>query len=154
MVDGPNGPRQIAARDFFLSVWTTAAEPDEIITHLRFPITSPNSGYAIEEFALRSGDFALTGSTAAITAGSDGTITHAALGFMGMGMTPLRAANAEEQLIGRPLDSVDVVAAAEAAVGTLSPSDDVHASAAYRSQVATKLCSDALRSAIEEARRG
>ncbi len=49
--------RTIAAEDFFLSVFTTALEPGELLVEVRFP--SPASGSAFEELAHRDGDFAV-----------------------------------------------------------------------------------------------
>jgi carbon-monoxide dehydrogenase medium subunit len=151
---GPKGARDVAARDFFISVWQTAAEPDEIVTRIRFPVTTPQSGYAIEEFALRTGDFAITGVTCAIRLDGSGNIHHAALAYMGMGPTPLRARVAEEALLGTPATTVNLEEIAQQATTETAPSDDVHASAGYRTRVATQLTIDALRKAIEEASRG
>ena len=60
-VTGPTGTRTVAARDFFQSMWTTALEPDEILTAIRYPVWESRCGFAVEEFARRSGDFAIAG---------------------------------------------------------------------------------------------
>ncbi len=59
---GPGGARRrVAADDFFVGTWTTAAEPDELLVAARFPVWPGSSGFAIEEVARRHGDFALAG---------------------------------------------------------------------------------------------
>jgi carbon-monoxide dehydrogenase medium subunit len=150
---GPGGTREVAAKDFFISVWQSAAEPDEIVTSIGFPITTAGSGYAIEEFALRTGDFAIAGVTCVIRLDASQNIHHAAISYMGMGPTPLRARIAEEALLGTPVSTVNIEDIAQQAISETAPGDDVHASASYRTRVATQLTIDALGKAIEEASR-
>jgi aerobic carbon-monoxide dehydrogenase medium subunit len=57
VVAGPAGRRTIAAEEFFLSVFTTALEPGELLVEIRFP--PPPGGSAFEEVTHRDGDFAV-----------------------------------------------------------------------------------------------
>jgi aerobic carbon-monoxide dehydrogenase medium subunit len=57
----PRGPRQIPASEFFTGLWETSLAPDEILTAVGFPVWGGRSGFAIEEFARRHGDFAIAG---------------------------------------------------------------------------------------------
>jgi 2-furoyl-CoA dehydrogenase FAD binding subunit len=52
-----SGTRVLAAADFQLDVLSTAREPDELITAVRFPVAGP--GVAFREVARRHGDFAI-----------------------------------------------------------------------------------------------
>ena len=97
-VTGPTGVRTIAARDFFQSMWTTALEPDEILTAIRYPVWESRCGFAVEEFARRSGDFAIAGVACGVALTPHGTIARAAIALFGMGTTPLRADAAESAL--------------------------------------------------------
>ena len=151
---GPSGRREVPADDFFVSVWQTSAEPDEIVTEIRFPIARPRSGFAIEELAYRAGDFAVAGVAVAIELDGAGRIDRARLSYMGMGPTPLRAPVAEEALTGALPAQIDLGEIARVATSTLSPSDDVHATAAYRIRVATTLTESALVTSFEEASHG
>ena len=153
-IAGPGGSRKVQAKDFFVSVWQTAVGADEIVTKIHLPVTAPASGYAIEEFALRSGDFAIAGTTCAIRLDGSGNIHHASIAFMGMGPTPLRARVAEEALLGTPAVDVDVDDIAGQAVAETAPTGDVHATGDYRRRVAKQLTINALTTALEEARRG
>jgi carbon-monoxide dehydrogenase medium subunit len=57
VVAGTGGRRTIPADEFFVSVFTTALEPGELLVEVRFP---PASGpWAFEEHAHRHGDFAV-----------------------------------------------------------------------------------------------
>jgi carbon-monoxide dehydrogenase medium subunit len=151
---GPKGTREVAAEDFFVSIWQTAADVDEIVTQIRFPVASPQSGTAIEEFALRSGDFAIAGVTVSLQLDEAQKVAQAAIALLGMGLTPIRATNAERALIGQVAGTINLQVVAQLAIDTSSPSDDIHASAEYRKTVAAKLCRDALQHALEEAARG
>nr|WP_238438208.1 FAD binding domain-containing protein [Frankia nepalensis] len=60
-VSAAGGHRVIPAADFFTGLWSTALEPDELLVGVRFPVWGARSGFAVEEFARRSGDFAVAG---------------------------------------------------------------------------------------------
>jgi carbon-monoxide dehydrogenase medium subunit len=58
-VAGKRGERRIAAKDFFVSMMTTALEPDEILVSVRFPKAAPGERHAWQHFSRRTGDFAI-----------------------------------------------------------------------------------------------
>ena len=60
-VAGANGTRRVPAADFFLGTWTTSIGEDEILSAVHFPVWQGRTGFAVEEVARRSGDFALAG---------------------------------------------------------------------------------------------
>jgi len=152
-VDGPRGQRRIAAADFFETVFTTSLEPDELVTAIRFPVREAGTGFAVEQVARRHGDFALVGVMAAVEV-SNGRIARAALCMTGVDTVPMRCEEVERALTGAGVRDLDLADVGAQAVAGLSPSDDVHASAAYRKQVGATMASRALGHAIEEATRG
>ena len=146
---GPNGSREIAAKDFFVSTWETSLIDGEILTGVRFPIWSGKCGFVVEEVARRHGDFALVGVAAA--AQVDGSkVTKAAIALFGVGGTPVRASEAEQALIAEGI-SADLDAVGKLAATNLSPSDDVHASGDYRKSVAATIVARAIAKALKEA---
>jgi CO/xanthine dehydrogenase FAD-binding subunit len=54
-----SGGRTVSAEEFFVTHFTTALEPAELVVETIWPATEPDTRYAFEEFALRRGDFAL-----------------------------------------------------------------------------------------------
>jgi carbon-monoxide dehydrogenase medium subunit len=148
--DGPAGRREIAARDFFVSTWATTLSDDEILTGIRFPVWSGKCGFACEEVARRHGDFALVGAVVGVSI-TDQRVDRAAIALFGVGTTPVRASAAEEALI-RDGVSADLALIGRTAADPLSPTGDLHASAAYRKQVAATVVRRALANALEEAR--
>jgi aerobic carbon-monoxide dehydrogenase medium subunit len=147
---GPDGSREIAAHDFFEGTWQTALAEGELLTAVRFPVWAGASGFAVEEVARRHGDFALCGAAVAVTLDGD-SITLAAIALFGVGATAVRATAAEQALIAAGAGA-DLAAIGREAAGPLTPSDDLHASGAYRKQVAAVVVARALTNAIKEAR--
>lgn len=146
---GPNGSREIAAKDFFVSTWETSLADGEILTGVRFPIWSGKCGFVVEEVARRHGDFALVGVAAAVQV--DGSkVTKAAIALFGVGGTPVRASEAEQALIAGGA-TADLEAVGKLAAMNLAPSDDVHASGDYRKSVAATIVARAIAKALKEA---
>jgi carbon-monoxide dehydrogenase medium subunit len=135
-IAGPNGERELPAEDFLLGYFTTALEPDEIVTAVRFP--APCRRAAMQEFARRHGDFALV--AAAVALPDDGE-PRVVLG--GVADVPVRAREAERLLAGGEPPE----AAARAAAEEIEPGHDLHASPDYRRRLAATL----VRRALEEA---
>ena len=95
---GPGGERTIPADDLFVTYFTTALQPDEVLTHVRFPRDDVRTGFA--EVARKAGDFALAGAAVAL-AMDGGTCRSARVALFGVADRPLRATGAEQALAGR-----------------------------------------------------
>jgi carbon-monoxide dehydrogenase medium subunit len=144
--------RTVPAAEFFEGTWTTCLGDDELLVALHVPVWEGRCGFAFEEVARRSGDFALAGVAAAVQLDGSGAVQRAALGLLGMGSTPMRAPQAEESLLGRVPTASDLDEVAELAIADLDPTDDVHATAEYRRRVGAHLVRITLERALEEAR--
>jgi aerobic carbon-monoxide dehydrogenase medium subunit len=138
--------REVAAADFFEGTWTTSIEDDELLTAIRFPVWEGRCGFAVEEIARRSGDFALVGVVCAIELGDSG-VERAAIALFGVGGTPVRA-GAAEQAVMSGADDEEIAAAV---MSGIDPIDDLHASAGYRRTVAAVITGRALARARKEA---
>ena len=79
---------------------TSAVEPDEVLTAIRFTAWPARHGYAFVEFARRHGDFAIVSAAVLLTVDGAGKITRAAVTLGGMGTAPVRASELEQALIG------------------------------------------------------
>ena len=140
---GPRGTREIPASEFFLTYFTTALEPDEILTEIRVPAPAPRTGVAFTEVARRHGDFALVGVAVAVTVNGGGC-TDARVVVLGVGDTPVEVPAAAEILRGNPVTEEAAREAGAAAAEAIDPSSDLHASAAYRKEVAAVVTRRAL----------
>jgi carbon-monoxide dehydrogenase medium subunit len=147
------GERSIPARDFFSGVWSTALEPDELLLRVSFPIWDRRSGFAVEEFNRRHGDFAVAGALIGIQVASDNCISRCAIGLFGLGPTPLRAHEVEAALTGQQISTVNPVEVGELAIGTLAAvPDDLHGSSLYRRKVGAVIVGRAWKAACEDIR--
>lgn len=150
-VRGQDGTREVAAADFFRMYFTTCIQADELLLEVRVPVLPPRTGYAFAELARRHGDFALGAVACTLTLAPDGTVAGTRLGLVGVGMTPVRAAEAEDLLRGQVPTPALFAEAAAAVRQAVMPDGDVHASAEYRRHLAGVLTEQALGRALERA---
>jgi carbon-monoxide dehydrogenase medium subunit len=151
-VAGPSGSRRVPASDFFIGTWTTTIGDDEILSAVHFPVWDGKAGFAVEEIARRSGDFALAGVVAGVQLDEAGAVSRSAIAFLGMAPTPVRARSAEQALNGSSPTADELTEIGRLAVDDTEPTADVHASAEYRRHVGAHLVARALDRAIGAAR--
>ncbi len=143
LVRSTSGQRAIAAAEFFLGPFTTALAPGEAVTGVRLPESARQGLAAFEEFAVRSGDFALA--SVAVVARFDTTrLTRVRIALGGVGATPLRARGAEAVLEGAEPTAEAIAEAARITAGECDPAEDAGTSAAYRRALVARLARDAL----------
>jgi len=151
----PRGPRTIPAAEFFTGIWTTALAPDELLTGVSFPVATEGQGFAIEEFARRSGDFAVAGACVAVGLDPDGRVSTSGIGLFGLGPTALRAAAAEAAVLGSCVDDIDPADVGAAALADLdSVPSDLHGTASYRKKLGAAMVARAWENAVKEAASG
>jgi carbon-monoxide dehydrogenase medium subunit len=143
-VVGASGMRTIPAAEFFTGPLTTVLRPDEIITELRLPSWPTDRRWAFREFALRQGDFALTGVALYYDEDARGRASDPRVGVIGACNRPHRLPAVEAALAGRIVDQPTIRAAAAAAGAAVDPPNDLHASAVYRRALVTTLVERAL----------
>jgi carbon-monoxide dehydrogenase medium subunit len=129
-VTGPRDTRSIKADDFFKGLFVTALGGQDVLTRIRIPISNATTRVGFGEFTRRHGDYAIAGLAACARAdGND--LVDVRLAYFGVGVTPVRARNAE-----RALAEGDVDAAVAALARDLDPPDDVQASGAVKRHLA------------------
>ncbi len=151
VVRGPSGERVIPAAQWFEGYLTTSRRPDELLLEVRFPAAKQGTGTSFEEVARRHGDFAIVGLAASLVV-SGGVISDARLAFAGVSDVPVRAAAAEDLLVGQRPSAELFDEAARRATGDLDPPADLHGSSDYRKTVAAALVRRGLRAAADNAR--
>jgi carbon-monoxide dehydrogenase medium subunit len=137
-VEGPNGSRVIAAKDFFLDYLTTALEPGEVLTAIRVPKLGDGWSSHYEKFSRVAQAWSIV-SVAAVVRRDNGAIAESKIGLTNMGSTPLRATAVETALIGAEVSPEAIGEASNhAAEGTNAPSD-LSGRADYRNHLAKVL---------------
>jgi 2-furoyl-CoA dehydrogenase FAD binding subunit len=148
-VASTSGTRTIPATELFAGPLESTLRHDEIALGACFPALAPGEGVGFEEVSRRHGDYALAGVGAVVRVDGD-KVVSARAGYLSVCDVPtvvdLTAA----------LDGVVTTrsthAAGEQALEQLDPSDDLHATAAYRAQLVRVLTARVLRSAYDHAR--
>jgi aerobic carbon-monoxide dehydrogenase medium subunit len=149
----PRGRRTIPATGFFTGMWSTALADDELLTGIEVPVRGPRSGFAVEEFARRHGDFALAGAAVAIELDDGGRIRRCGIGLFGLGPAAQRAPAAEAAATGADAAGTDAADVGRAAMSELaSVPSDLHGSAAYRTRVGAAMVARAWQKAVKEAK--
>jgi carbon-monoxide dehydrogenase medium subunit len=151
-VRSKRGSRTVGWDEFFVSEFTTALAPDELVTAVEVPALGPGTGTAFVEYARRHGDFALGGAAATLQLGRDGRCERATIALLSAGPAPVRAEAAEQQLRGAMLDEAAIRAASAAAVKGLRPTSDLHGSTEYRIGLLRTMTERALAKATQRAR--
>jgi carbon-monoxide dehydrogenase medium subunit len=147
--------RTVPARDFFVGMFTTLLEPDEMLVEITFPPMTPSTGWSMKEIARRAHDFALVGVAALVSLSDGDTCEGARLVFMSVGDGPVEAPLACEMLAGHQLSTKIFEAAAEKASSEeIDPGGDIHASADFRRHLARVLTVRALEEAFSRAKNG
>ena len=132
---GSGGERVVKATDFFEELYTTALEADEILTEIHVAVPAENTtGTYLKLHQVASG-FALTGVAVVLTKSGD-ICENIAVGITGVSDVPYRASEVESALAGRALTADNMAAAAEKAADGVDILEDIHASEAYRSNLA------------------
>lgn len=145
------GIRTLTAGEFFVTHLTTALQPDELLVEIEVPPLPPSTGSAFTEYARRHGDFALGGAAALVTLADDGTCSRAAIALLAAGPVPMRAAHAENALVGSVLDQRIAREAAALAVAGVAPAGDIHGDSEYRRAVIQSMVARALLEAAAKA---
>jgi xanthine dehydrogenase YagS FAD-binding subunit len=119
-IAGPRGVRTVPVERFFTSLGIDL-DSGEMVTEIRIPAPPPESKQAFIKIAVRKPvDFAIV-SAASVIAVRDGLVTDTRISLGAVAPAPVRAAAAEQALIGKPLSPGTIQATADAAVSDAKP---------------------------------
>ncbi|HWP57026.1 MAG TPA: xanthine dehydrogenase family protein subunit M [Candidatus Acidoferrales bacterium] len=144
------GTREIEAKDFFTFAYTTALEPEEVVTEiaLRKPAAPQRGAYLkLERVA---GDFAVASVALQLDLDEKGACREVGIGLGGAHDRPFKPSTVESYLRGRTLASETVDRAAEQIQEVASPIGDLRGSADYKREVLKVLFRRAARAALAE----
>lgn len=151
---GPTGERKIPIANFFTGLFTTALDPNEILTEIRIPIPAPQSGGAYCKLERKVGDFATAAVAVQLTLREGDVCERVGIGLTNVGPIPIRAKKAEEVLRGNKIDSEAIKRVAQLASEESQPRADLRGSEAYKRDLVRVLTIRALHRALERARGG
>lgn len=138
-LEGPDGSRAVAARDFYEAAYFTAREDEEILTQITIPVPSM-SGFAYEKQKRKIGDYA-TAAAAVMVGGG-----NASVAMTNLSDTPIYSAEASDALA-----KGDVDGCVAAALDAIDPQEDMRGPIAFKKHVAEVILRRAIAKAQERA---
>jgi carbon-monoxide dehydrogenase medium subunit len=148
---GPDGARTIPLKDFIKDAYTTSLAHDELVTEVEVKIPPAGSGGAYLAFK-RSAPVYPSASAAVQLAMTGDVCQDAAIALGCVGLTPIRATEAETALRGKNLNDKTISTAAEAARSVADSQADMRGSADYKRQLVVALVKRAIQIAARRAR--
>jgi aerobic carbon-monoxide dehydrogenase medium subunit len=152
---GPKGARTIPLKDFIKDAYTTALAHDELVTGVEVKIPPKGSGGAYLAFKRSAPVYPSASAAVQLTMTGD-VCQDAAIALGCVGLTAIRATEAESALCGKSLnDNLNdktIATAAEAARAAADPQPDMRGSADYKRQLVVALVKRAIQIAARRAR--
>ncbi|TDV06104.1 FAD binding domain-containing protein [Paraburkholderia caballeronis] len=150
VLQGEHGERVLPADGFFVGTYATLMEPGEIMTGIRIPVPPAGTGYCYAKLKRKTGDFATA--AAAVTLRIErGSVAHARIALTNVGDAAIHATDAEQALLGKPLDDAAITAAARLAMAACDPVADLRGDPDYKRAMAGEMTRRALRTAYDRA---
>jgi carbon-monoxide dehydrogenase medium subunit len=148
---GSDGARTISLKDFIKDAYTTALASNELVTEVEVKIPPEGSGGAYVAFKRSAPVYPSASAAVQLTMVGD-VCQDAAIALGCVGLTTIRATEAETALGGKSLNDKTIAAAAEAARGAADPQPDMRGSAEYKRQLVVALVKRAIQIAARRAR--
>lgn len=151
IVMGPDGEREIAARDFVLAPRLTVLNAGEIVTAIRIPPQPATSGASFQRFALRRGSALAVASVSAWVNIKDGLIAAARIVMGAVGPVPLFAERCAAAMTGNAPGETLFADAGRIAAEEAQPISDLRGSEQYRRDVVAVLTRRTIACAVDRA---
>jgi carbon-monoxide dehydrogenase medium subunit len=145
-----NGTRSIPIDDFFVGIFESSLQPNELLTEIRVPRPAANSGGAYVKVERKVGDYAIAAVAVQLTL-ENGNCTAARVALTNVNSVPMRAIGAEAALIGQALNDDVLEAAGQAAAAECDPSADLRGSVEYKRNLTRILTKRAIAKAAARA---
>lgn len=149
---GKNGQRTIALEKFIKDAYTTDLGHDEVVTAAHVKMPPKGSGGAHVAFKRCAPVYPTASVAVQLTLEGKDTCKDARIILGCVGLTPIRAKEAEAALIGKAINEKTVKAASEAARAAGDPQSDMRGSADYKRLVVGTLVKRAIGIAARRAR--
>ena len=151
VLTGPKGERVVKADGYFLGLYSTQLEPDEILAQIRIPVPPAGTGWSYQKLKRKTGDFA-TAATAVLLQMKGGKVERVNIALTNAGPTPLKAKAAEAALVGKAIDEASLAEAARLAMSICEPTPDQRGDVAYKTAMCGEMTRRALQAALARAK--
>ncbi len=138
--------RKVPLNEFYTGVRKSVIEPDEMMTEITFPtLDGKVQRGSFAKFGLRAAQAIAVVNVAAVLTMEGENVAHAAITLGAVAPTVIHARLAEDYLLGRRLSEESIGQAAELAVQSARPIDDIRGSARYRKHLVNVMTAKLLR---------
>jgi CO/xanthine dehydrogenase FAD-binding subunit len=149
---GPKGERTTPLAEFITDAYTTVLGHDELVREVIVKAPARNSGGAYLAFKRSAPVYATVSAAVQLTLEGKDVCKDARIVLGCVGLTALRAKEAETSLRGKTLDGKAIETAAEAARAAAEPQGDMRGSAEYKRVLVGALVKRAIGIAAKRAR--
>ena len=105
VIAGSNGQRRVAAKDFFLDLYTTALQENELLVATEFTLSKYTSVDYFDELSRRHGDYAVTGIVCHLEL-DQGIIAKSRVVYFSVASTPVLAEGVQALLQSKTLQDL------------------------------------------------
>ena len=149
---GPGGRHTVPLEAFIKDAYTTVLAHDEIVTGVHVKMPPKGSGGAHLAFKRSAPVYPTVSASVQLTLEDHNTCKDAHVILGCVGLTAIRANEAEAALHGKPLSEKNIQAASEAARAAAEPQSDMRGSAEYKRALVATLVRRAIGIAARRAR--
>ncbi len=144
--------RSLPVEDFFVDYFETALEEGELLLEVLIPAAPPLTATVYEKFNIIKNDQGVVSVAVSITVDDKGISCRDVRIVLGAAASkPLRAGQAEQLLIGKPLDDNLLDEIGQKASEEADPVTDIHATEAYRRHLVSVLTKKMVKKAWAQA---
>lgn len=135
LVSKERGERSVPLSEFYTGVRRTVMQPDEMLIDIAFPALPPHTRGTFIKLGLRRAQAISVINTTVILSEEAGKVKDVRITLGAVAPTIIHAHNAEVYLEGRELTDITIQHAADLAMESARPIDDVRSGAAYRKEM-------------------
>jgi aerobic carbon-monoxide dehydrogenase medium subunit len=149
---GPQGERSVKLEEFFKDAYTTVLEREELLREIVVKKPPKNSGGAYLAFKRSAPVYATASAAVQLTLDGEDSCKDARIVLGCVGLTAIRAKQAESELQNKRIDERSMERAAAAAREAAEPQSDMRGSAEYKRVLVAALVKRAIAIAVRRAR--
>jgi len=149
---GPRGERSVKLEEFIKDAYTTVLAHDELVREIIVKKPPKNSGAAYLAFKRSAPVYATASAAVQVTLDGKDFCKDIRVVLGCVGLTAIRAKQAEGELRGKKIDDTTMQRAADAARSAAEPQGDMRGSADYKRTLVAALVRRALGIAVRRAR--
>ena len=149
---GPSGERTVALEEFITDAYTTVLGHEELVREIVVKKPGKNSGGAYVAFKRSAPVYATASAAVQLTLDGKDLCKDARVVLGCVGLTAIRAKEAEKELRGKVMDAKSIAKAAEASRDAAEPQSDMRGSAEYKKMLIAALVKKAAAIALCRAR--